>query len=223
MALLGYTIPMAVFKVNTINRVVLDWNLTANRQQIIIGLFSSSAIIGVIAKTAFQLRTQRRVWLEDALLICACLCLIAGTGLLYTFAETLYDPDSCGLFPDPETKPDELASHIKSSQQYQLTFLTLTWIVIFCVKFSFLFLFRPLVNRMRGMLLFWRFVVVLTSISFFICVGEPFFSCPKFGTGIRKPLIPLDSVGVQTNTSLTKLSAKPPSDWHYWNGLMFFL
>lgn len=155
-----------------------------------IGVLFILAMIGMIAKTAFQLRAQKRVRLEDAFLICACVFLTAGTGVLYDLAKALYGTDKCLHSQDIGPILPFEASNLKGSQQKQFCFLILTWLAIYCVKFSFLLFLRQLVDRIWGMLLFWRAVVAFTILSLFVCISEPFFSCAYFGVNLGKSVTP---------------------------------
>lgn len=189
MAFSDHTLPKAVFKVNS-KYSNPDPYLVLNHWQIVIGILFILAMIGMIAKTAFQLRAQKRIRLEDAFLIYACVFLAAGTGVLYSLSKSLYGPDKCLQTHDSGPVPPLEASNLTGSQQKQFCFVILTWIAIYCVKFSFLLFLRQLVDRIWGMLLFWRAVVAFAIISLFVCISEPFFSCAYFGAKLRKSVTP---------------------------------
>ena len=54
----------------------------------------------------------------------------------------------------------------------------LGWAVISLVKFSFLSLFRQLLDRIRDLVLYWKVVCVMSIVACAFCVGFSFMGCP---------------------------------------------
>lgn len=53
--------------------------------------------------------------------------------------------------------------------------------IVYCVKFSFLVVFRHLIDRLPGLTSYWKAVVVACAISFAFAMSSPFIGCPYFG------------------------------------------
>lgn len=59
--------------------------------------------------------------------------------------------------------------------------LELSWTSIFAVKFSFLFFFKTLVNRIRPMTILWQVVVAATTVAWVVGCLCAIMECPYFG------------------------------------------
>ena len=60
--------------------------------------------------------------------------------------------------------------------------LMLSWSAIHAVKFSFLFLFRRLIDRIRLLVVYWWFVVALNVVSLGYGLVIYYITCPYFST-----------------------------------------
>jgi hypothetical protein len=58
----------------------------------------------------------------------------------------------------------------------------LLWFVINAVKFTFLFLFRVLIDRIPVMVLYWRLVMIYTVVAWAYGTATYFASCSHFYT-----------------------------------------
>ena len=109
------------------------------------------------------------------------MCLCASTILLYLFIPALYFEQK--LVSDPSTFSFKTAlssiSKLLKSQKLSYAHLTLTWIVIFSVKFSFIFFFKVLVKRLTNLNLYWRVVVWTNAVVFVLCICDIFIACPN--------------------------------------------
>jgi len=56
----------------------------------------------------------------------------------------------------------------------------LAWAAIVCVKMSFLFFFKKLIDRIHVMLVYWRIVLAITTITSLYGFTTPFLTCPHF-------------------------------------------
>ena len=65
-------------------------------------------------------------------------------------------------------------------------FLVLSWTSEMAVKFSFLFFFRNLINRVRGMKLYWWVVFGVSVAVWIFGCGAVFAPCPYFDLRSRK-------------------------------------
>ena len=142
------------------------------------GLFGL-AIIAAIARTLIRFRSTPRFTLDDALLLFACTCLTAATGLLYKLIPNAYFFEALD-FNDRVSLPFPI-SHF--SQEIVLTvrildaYTCISWLVVFAVKFCFLFFFRALIDRVKRMIIYWRAVVFITVIFGGISLCETFIAC----------------------------------------------
>ena len=145
------------------------------------GALFSLAIVTAIARTVIRFRTTPRYTLDDALMLFACICLTAATGLLYKliplayFIEELDFKDQVPLpFPTSDFTKDTLLT-TKLLDAYK----SLSWTVIYAAKFCYLIFFRALIDRVRQMIIYWRIVVLITVVFGGLTLGETFIACPR--------------------------------------------
>lgn len=135
-------------------------------------------MITATARTVVRLRIQRQLHLDDAFLLVACVLLTAVITVLYTIEPAL---NRDILFFQNRGALPEFTGRVTKYEKYLYSQMTLTWMTIFAVKFSFLSFFRHLVDRMTKLVIFWRVVVAVTSLSLVICACSHFVRCPYFG------------------------------------------
>lgn len=151
-----------------------------------ITLFAISIVIA-LARTAIRLRYQGRLFVDDAILLVAIVCLCAAMTLLLVFTPSLYLIEAFVTSPPASVSPEELEQievqleqplfkYLKLSDSYYV----MTWTTIFAVKFSFLFFFRVLIRRVRAVTLYWQVVSVVTVLVWVYCIAGAFIICPYF-------------------------------------------
>ena len=143
-----------------------------------VGALYGFSIIAAALNIALKLRNNRRLQTEDFFLFLACACLTISTALIYRLL-------SSGIISLIESLPVPLKS-ISSYQREAYAFLGLTWGSIFSFKFSILFFFKQLINRLDRIIAFWRITMVITIISFLCCIISFLTVCPHFGISDRK-------------------------------------
>lgn len=153
-----------------------------------VGALYGFSIIAAALHIALKLRNNRRLQTEDFFLFLACACLTISTALIYRLlssgiliGESFADPDISLI----ESRTAPLKS-ISSYQREAYAFLGLTWGSIFSFKFSILFFFKQLINRLDRIIAFWRITMIITIISFLCCIISFLTVCPHFGISDRK-------------------------------------
>ena len=171
-----------------------------------------------VARAVIRFRTAPRYTLDDALLLFACICLTAATGLLHKLIPLVYLFEELD-FKDKVSLPFPTSDYTKESVfsvRILDAYTPLSWTVIYAAKFCYLIVFRALIDRVRRMILYWRVVVSITIVFCGLSIGETFIACPRIdassceclqGAGFKRTLI----VGVTTKcldiiTDLLRLS-----------------
>lgn len=126
------------------------------------------------------MKKRRPPSVDDFLLAFACVCLCASTILFYLLMSALYLEQKLMLDPSVVSLNTALGIIPKLLKFQRLSYaqLTLTWAVIFSVKFSFLFFFRILIKRLMYLNFYWQIVVWVNAVSFFLCASDVFIACP---------------------------------------------
>ncbi|MCJ1464989.1 hypothetical protein MMC07_003604 [Pseudocyphellaria aurata] len=138
------------------------------------------SVLFVIARTTIRLRYQKRLFIDDAFLFLAEICLCASVGLLYACADSLFLNEALITRPSTVVLPPDYLNRLSRSHKLDYAYIILTFTSIFAVKFSFLFFFRILVRRIHKMSVYWWVAVTVTTVAWVFCVLEPFIFCPYF-------------------------------------------
>lgn len=154
-------------------------SLLIARQAICTTLFIISLLF-VVARTLLRLHYQNRLYIDDAFLFFAVLCLCAVMILLYVTLETMFMAEAFIVIPFSADIPPDFLNRISKLHKISTAFIILSYTAICAVKFSFLFFFRTLVRRIPGMMKYWQVVVVITGIAWVTGSIGAVFPCPYY-------------------------------------------
>lgn len=155
----------------------------ANRSQIGIGILYGTAMIAASMRTVLQVHSQRRLYVDDAFLLLACVALTAAIAVLYRAIAPLYFAQGVtNLEINPvkwsQSSGISVNTEVRSYQVLHLTHEALVWTAIFSVKFSFLSFFRKIVDRIQSLVLYWKLVSAFNVVACVFCVCFSFMECP---------------------------------------------
>ena len=146
------------------------------------GILFGTAIIAAAICTGIRIKLHRRLYIDDGFLIFACLALAAANTVLYEELNILYLAEEIVKGFVSEHMGDlprniNVAAVIPIYQRTDYLHRTLSWPVLFSVKFSFLSFFHQLVDRLPRLLLHWRVVIVINVTAFGYCVCYASLEC----------------------------------------------
>lgn len=154
--------------------------------QVSIGVIYGISVVTLIVRIITRLTSRHRIYIDDFLLLFAFVCLSAATGLVYSFGYKMWYNEASKLDPTVVVSFDEILS-LMYSLPYIDAFLALAWTGTFCVKFSFLALFRLLIRRLsKSITIYYWIVVGFSVLTWMFLVSETFILCPYFGFNSRK-------------------------------------
>ena len=138
------------------------------------------ALVLTVARTSLRTHYYRRLFIDDGFLLFAAFLACVCIGLYMNFVESMYLLQAS----IEDRAPNVSASDIEmATLQFHLlgnVFIGLSWTVVIAVKYSFLFFFKMLIRRVRAMEIYWRCVVVMTTVSWVAGWVGTFASCPYF-------------------------------------------
>ncbi|MCJ1309658.1 hypothetical protein MMC25_003318 [Agyrium rufum] len=140
--------------------------LTETTFQILIGVFFGLAILFSICRFVIRWRLNRRFFVDDAFFLFALICSIASTATLYLALDHYYN--------------------IKQYSKVTLSYAsdTLAFATIYAVKFTFIFFFRPLTERLPRLQTVW-WITLLATCAGLVTVFQQFILCPYPGDRIK--------------------------------------
>ena len=118
--------------------------------------------------------------MDDYLFFVAIATLVPGTGLFFSYIRTSFVIKAV-LDGKASPSPNFLQSVENAATHAQIAQL-LCWITIFSIKFSFLFYFRALVNRLYKMEIWWWCTLVMLVPTAAISIAGSFIACPHTGS-----------------------------------------
>ena len=130
----------------------------------------SFAVINAIARTTIRLRKFKRLYMDDYFLFLAVASLISGTTL--SFYSHCYSAGFSNSFMTPQ---EELV--VLSRLRYSEVQGLLLWSTIYCVKLSFMFYFKGLVNRLPKTTKWWWFVLLVIIPCAIGSISGGFINC----------------------------------------------
>lgn len=147
----------------------------------ILFVFLIVAIVATAARTYFRVRRFRRLEIDDVFLILAIVTLCAFVGVVYSVKNLMYLSVYLALgLEDPSFPLDAIFDYEKTFEYYgqmDEAASVLIWTSIFAVKFSFVFFFRKLTRRVRGIEIWWQIVVVVLVPCALTCMFLGFVIC----------------------------------------------
>lgn len=174
-------IPESAFKVIFIPNSCRIVAVGADEDQIRIGVLYGTAMSAAAMRISLRIRSQRRLFLDDAFLLIASVALTAAVPVLYNQIAQVYSFQglaSGGLIVSQLQQSETLTEAGVHYQVLHSTYQTLIWSAIYSVKFSFLSFFRQIVDRVQGLVLYWKVVGVISIVAFGPCICFPFVQCP---------------------------------------------
>ena len=107
---------------------------------------------------------QKQLSIDDGILFFGILCLIASMVLLFIYVDDLFLVEALEGNTIPDNLPVNFLEHVLDFEKLVVGAMVLTWCAIISVKFSYLFLFRKLIDRIRPMIMYWWVAVAYNAL-----------------------------------------------------------
>lgn len=147
--------------------------------QISVLFFLGVCVVTAAARFFIRIRYQKQVSIDDAFLLFGLCCMISAVGVIFVFIDSLYLFEAIE-FGTATSFPDNFKEQAWAVQKYSAVSLVLEWFSIVSVKFSFLSLFRRLVDRVPAMKMYWWAVLIFNTAISCYGVSVYFVACPHF-------------------------------------------
>ena len=138
------------------------------------GAFYALAISAATCRTVVRVRLGQGLEIDDGLLFLACICITTSTVLLYIsisdvylFEHLLTDLASASSLDDVYERSRWFRSMAAANE-------FVSKVAVFAIRASFLFFFRRLIDRLGGIITYWRVTVFVTAVTFFSTVTLDF-------------------------------------------------
>lgn len=132
-------------------------------------------MVAFLIRGYIRIRIHQKVQVEDYILLFAVVCLCALSGLTYATLPALY-----ALVQQYRLRNDLAFDLLGEIPKQQNAAQNIWWLVIFSVKIAFLFFFRRLISRLRGLYIWWRVATTLTILAGLVSIAASWLTCPYF-------------------------------------------
>lgn len=155
-------------------------------------------LISASARFYIRIRLQKQFSIDDGILLFGIACLVCAMVLLFTFIDKMYVVGASEAGLPGLVFPLDFLDQAFDFQKLVTVSLILTWCSIVAVKFSYLFLFRKLIDRIRPLVIYWWFVAVFNAMisaygaAVYIAACPDFYSieaCESMSSGWAKTLL----------------------------------
>ena len=101
--------------------------------------------------------------MDDAFVLFGTCCLICSVATIFPVLDTMYMMEGI-LYGVPFFPPADIIKQAYRTQRFTVASLMTSWLTIVCIKFSFLALFRKLVDRSALLMRFWWVAVAFNLV-----------------------------------------------------------
>ena len=127
---------------------------------------------------------QKEFALDDGFLAFGTACLIASMVVLYVNMDNMYFTEALTYAPFRVSFQPQDLDKVYEFRKLVTASLILTWVAMMAVKFSFLALFRRLIDRIPPLMKYWRVVVAFNLAVTGYGASVYVIACPHF-SGIK--------------------------------------
>jgi len=138
------------------------------------------ALGALLARLYIKIWVQKRFGSDDMLLLFAAAALCGATGLLFSFIDELYLVEALIVGLPGVILPSDFIEQSTTFHKLRDACLILLWTTLCGVKFSFLALFRKLVDRNQPLTMYWRVVLALNIVIWLYGIAGFIIPCPYF-------------------------------------------
>ena len=138
------------------------------------------AIVAFLIRGYIRIRIHHKVQVEDYILLFAVACLCTVTGLAYATLPATYALIQLIVHGFENDLTFELLEEIPRVSKMEHAGANVNWPVIFSVKIAFLFFFRRLISRLRGLNIWWWVATTFTILAGLVSIAASWLTCPHF-------------------------------------------
>lgn len=143
-------------------------------------LLFAVCIISVCARYYIRLAVQKEFGLDDAFLAFGTACLVAAMAVVYVNMDNMYFAEAMTYAPTRFAFQPQDLNRVFDFRKKVTAILYLTWVAMMAVKFSFLALFRQLIDRIPPLIRYWRIVVAFNIAVAAYGASVYVVACPHF-------------------------------------------
>ncbi|KAF7876780.1 hypothetical protein EAF04_001863 [Stromatinia cepivora] len=145
------------------------------------GVLLAVGLVSAICRFYVRFRIQKDFGLDDGFLLIGICCIVIALIMQYSInMEPMYLAEALTHNPETAVMPPDFLQQVFEFQKWITVILMLTWTSIMAVKFSFLFLFRKLIDRIRPLKIYWWIVTIITTGILGFGISVYYLACPYY-------------------------------------------
>ena len=167
-----------------VSHIFLCYNSRLTNLKVATSTLLAICVLSTIARFYIRLFLQHQFSIDDFFLIFGVGCISCAIGTVYVVLDGLYlgmamtsgDPSILSKIP-----PNWLEITYHYHKMVTISGI-LTWAAIVCVKMSFIFFFKKLIDRIRFMVIYWRITLAFNIVTSLYGFSTLIVACPYFNT-----------------------------------------
>ena len=139
------------------------------------------AVIATLLRGFVRWHYNQLRLIDDGFVVFSVACMTASFGLWITYVHEVYITEA--LIYSPFTVLGSLSNVVQVAVDIQIfstAYIVLSVTGIFAIKFSFLFFFRNLVDRIHKLQIYWRCIAIYTAIVWVVSICISPVACPFY-------------------------------------------
>ncbi|TGO52384.1 hypothetical protein BCON_0142g00100 [Botryotinia convoluta] len=145
------------------------------------GFLLAVGLVSAICRFYVRLQIQKDFGLDDGFLLVGIGCISVALIIQYSInMDTMYLAEALTHNPETAVMPPDFLQQVFGFQKWITVVSMLTWTSIMAVKFSFLFLFRKLIDRIRPLKIYWWVVTITTTGILGFGISGYYLACPYY-------------------------------------------
>lgn len=137
--------------------------------------------MSVALRYYIRIFVQKQFSIDDGFLVFALCCLICALTIMYTVTvDKMYLAQALVVGLPGAQIPADFLEQVYGFHKWITVTLMLAWCAIMAVKFSFLFLFRKLIDRIPRLIVYWWVVTIFNVAVLGYGVSVYYVACPYY-------------------------------------------
>ena len=136
------------------------------------------AVLSFLFRIVIRIRFQRSLSVDDGFLAAGMVCLAFAFAALFAMLDDMFRVEALAQRSRALLVQDDDFPHMASFARWGLAYNVLLWTAACCVKFSFLALFRKLLDPTKWVRVYWWITTVFAGLTYLYGIAAFLLLCP---------------------------------------------
>ena len=137
-------------------------------------------LIAIAFRMCVRIFRQKQFGMDDFFVLLGTCCLVVAFGVLAVFIDEMYLVEAVTMSLPGFVPPADVLQQSYDFHKWLTVFGNACWFTVCCTKYSFLFFFRKLIDRLHYLRIYWWIVVLFVTGVLVFYAYECFMECPYY-------------------------------------------